>query len=143
MSKVVVFENVTLDGVMQAPGRPDEDRRGGFQHGGWADVQTRTPDADPVLASVVAESMANTGALLLGQRTYQDFYSFWPHQADNPFTEVLDNTLKYVASTTLTEPLPGRTPSCWRATPPRPWPGSGSSRARTWWCWAAACWCSR
>jgi dihydrofolate reductase len=108
VSKVVVFENLTLDGVMQAPGRPDEDRRGGFAHGGWADVQVRTPDADPVLASIVGESMANTGALLLGQRTYQDFYGYWPKQTDNPFTQVLDNTQKYVASTTLTEPLPWR-----------------------------------
>jgi dihydrofolate reductase len=106
MSKVVVFENLTLDGVMQAPGRPDEDPRGGFAHGGWADVQVRTPEADPVLAGVAAASMANTGALLLGQRTYQDFYGYWPTQPDNPFTQVLNTTHKYVASTTLTEPLP-------------------------------------
>jgi dihydrofolate reductase len=105
VSKVVVFENLTLDGVMQAPGRPDEDPRGGFQHGGWADLQARNPDADPVLASVAGESMANTGALLLGRRTYQDFYGYWPHQTDNPFTEVLNATQKYVASTTLEEPL--------------------------------------
>jgi dihydrofolate reductase len=105
VSKVVVFENLTLDGVMQAPGRPDEDPRGGFTHGGWANVQTRTPDADPVLASVTGESMANTGALLLGRRTYQDFYGYWPKQTDNPFTEVLNTTQKYVASTTLAEPL--------------------------------------
>jgi dihydrofolate reductase len=98
--KVVVFENLTLDGVMQAPGRPDEDPRGGFAHGGWAQ-----PYADPVLASVAGESMANTGALLLGQRTYQDFYGYWPKQTDNPFTEVLNTTHKYVASTTLEEPL--------------------------------------
>jgi dihydrofolate reductase len=108
VSMVVVFMNLTLDGVMQAPGRPDEDRRGGFTHGGWANVQVRTPDADPVLASVVGESMANTGTLLLGRRTYQDFYAYWPHQTDNPFTAVLDNTQKYVASTTLEEPLPWR-----------------------------------
>jgi dihydrofolate reductase len=108
MSNVVVFENVTLDGVMQAPGRPDEDPRGGFAHGGWADLQVRNPQADPVLGSVVAASMANTGALLLGQRTYQDFYGYWPNQTDNPFTEMLDNTQKYVASTTLKEPLPWR-----------------------------------
>jgi len=98
--KIVVFENLTLDGVMQAPGRPDEDPRGGFAHGGWAQ-----PYADPVLASVAGESMANTGALLLGQRTYQDFYGYWPKQTDNPFTEVLNTTHKYVASTTLEEPL--------------------------------------
>ena len=101
MSKVVAFTSVTLDGVMQAPGRPDEDRRGGFEHGGWAQ-----PYNDPVMASVAAEGMTHAGPLLFGRRTYEDFFSFWPHQTDNPFTEVLDNTLKYVASTTLKEPLP-------------------------------------
>ncbi len=97
MSKVVVFTNLTLDGVMQAPGRPDEDRRGGFEHGGWA-----TPYATMEAAE---ESMANTGALLLGRRTYEDFYTVWPNRTDNPFTAVLNNTQKYVASTTLSEPL--------------------------------------
>ena len=101
MSKVVVFTSVTLDGVMQAPGRPDEDTRDGFTHGGWA-----VPYNDQVMAEVAAEGMADTGPLLLGRRTYEDFYGFWPHQQDNPFTEVLNNTLKYVASTTLAEPLP-------------------------------------
>jgi dihydrofolate reductase len=103
MSDVIVFTSLTLDGVMQAPGRPDEDRRGGFAHGGWAQ-----PYNDPVMASVAAEGMANSGPLLLGRRTYEDFYSFWPHQTDNPFSEVLDNAQKYVASTTLAEPLPWR-----------------------------------
>jgi dihydrofolate reductase len=101
MSNIVVNTNLTLDGVMQAPGRPDEDRRDGFEHGGWG-----LPYGDSVMGQVAAESMANTGAILLGQRTYLDFYSFWPHQADNPFTEVLNKTQKYVASTTLAEPLP-------------------------------------
>jgi len=100
MSRVVVFMNLTLDGVMQAPGRPDEDVRGGFAHGGWA-----TPYADPAMGKVVAESMATTGALLFGRRTYEDFYAIWPHRKNNPFTEVLNNTRKYVASTTLEEPL--------------------------------------
>jgi dihydrofolate reductase len=103
MSDVTMFTSLTLDGVMQAPGRPDEDRRDGFAHGGWAQ-----PYNDPVMASVAAEGMANSGSLLLGRRTYEDFYSFWPHQTDNPFTEVLDNARKYVASTTLAEPLPWR-----------------------------------
>ena len=103
MSKVVAFTSVTLDGVMQAPGRPDEDRRGGFTHGGWA-----LPYNDEVLGQVMAKGMADSGPLLLGRRTYEDFYGFWPRQTDNPFTEVLDNTLKYVASATLAEPLPWR-----------------------------------
>ena len=101
MSKVVAFTSLTLDGVMQAPGRPDEDRRGGFEYGGWA-----TPYADSVLGSVAGESMAYTGALLFGRRTYEDFYGVWPSRTDNPFTAVLNNTQKYVASTTLEEPLP-------------------------------------
>jgi dihydrofolate reductase len=100
MRKVVVFTSLTLDGVMQAPGRPDEDRRGGFRHGGWA-----TPYADQVLGSVAAASMADTGAVLLGRRTYEDFYAYWPKQTDNPFTEVLNTTQKYVAAPTLEEPL--------------------------------------
>jgi dihydrofolate reductase len=100
MRKVVVFTSLTLDGVMQAPGRPDEDRRGGFDHGGWAQ-----PYNDPVMGKVAGEGMARTGAILLGSRTYQDFHAYWPNQTDNPFTEVLNRTPKYVASTTLTEPL--------------------------------------
>jgi dihydrofolate reductase len=101
MSDIVVFNSVTLDGVMQAPGRPDEDRRGGFKHGGWA-----VPYADPVQGQVAAESMATTRALLFGRRTYEDFYSVWPNRTENPFTEVLNNATKYVASRTLREPLP-------------------------------------
>jgi dihydrofolate reductase len=102
MSKVTVVNNLTLDGVMQAPGRPDEDPRGGFEHGGWA-----VPYNDSVMGKVMGERMAaSTGALLLGRRTYVDFAGFWPNQTDNPFTEVLDNTQKYVASRTLREPLP-------------------------------------
>jgi dihydrofolate reductase len=103
MRKVVVFTSVTLDGVMQAPGRPDEDTRGGFGHGGWA-----LPYNDEVMGKVVAENMAGSGSLVLGRRTYEDLYGFWPEQTGNPFTEVLDNTRKYVASTTLAEPLPWR-----------------------------------
>ena len=101
MGRVVVFNSLTLDGVMQAPGRADEDLRGGFAHGGWA-----LPYADEAMGRAAAESWANTGAILLGRRTYEDFYSVWPKRKDNPYTEVLNNTLKYVASTTLKEPLP-------------------------------------
>jgi dihydrofolate reductase len=102
MRKIVVFMSLTLDGVMQAPGRPDEDRRGGFEHGGWA-----LPYADPEMGKAAGESMATTGGLLFGRRTYEDFYSVWPKRTDNnPFTEVLNNTQKFVASRTLKEPLP-------------------------------------
>jgi dihydrofolate reductase len=101
MRRVVVNNSLTLDGVMQAPGRPDEDLRGGFEHGGWAQ-----PYFDPVVASVAAEGIARGGDLLLGRRTYEDFAAFWPNQTeDNPFTAVLNNFQKYVSSTTLEEPL--------------------------------------
>jgi len=101
MRKITVFNSVSLDGVMQAPGRPDEDRRGGFEHGGWA-----LSYADPVMASVAGEGMARGGAMLFGRRTYEDFYSVWPNRTDNPFTDVLNRSQKYVASRTLAEPLP-------------------------------------
>jgi hypothetical protein len=77
LSKIVVVNSVTLDGVTQAPGRPDEDRRGGFEHGGWA-----LPYNDPVMAQAMGKGMATDGALLFGRRTYEDFASFWPFQAD-------------------------------------------------------------
>jgi dihydrofolate reductase len=101
MGNVVMINHVTLDGVMQAPGRPDEDLRDGFEHGGWA-----VPDNDSVMGRVMGEGMAEGGSMLFGRRTYEDFYGFWPNQKDNPFTEVLNNVQKYVASTTLKEPLP-------------------------------------
>jgi dihydrofolate reductase len=101
MSKIVVTNHLTLDGVMQAPAGPDEDRRGGFEAGGWAATNN-----DEVMDRVMGEGMARGGSLLLGRWTYEAFYAFWPHQTDNPYTEVLNNAQKYVASTTLTEPLP-------------------------------------
>jgi dihydrofolate reductase len=100
MSRVVVVNHLTLDGVMQAPGRPDEDRRGGFEHGGWS-----PPYGDEVMGSFMGARMGKGGALLLGRRTYEDFASFWPHQKDNPYTAVLNDARKYVASRTLSEPL--------------------------------------
>jgi dihydrofolate reductase len=71
MRKIVVSTSLTLDGVMQAPGRPDEDPRGGFAHGGWAQ-----PYNDPVMAKMAGAGMAHTGGLLLGRRTYQDFHAW-------------------------------------------------------------------
>lgn len=101
MGKVVVVNNITLDGVMQAPARPDEDTRGGFTHGGWA-----IPYTDAVMGQMMGERMAQPGSLLLGRRTYMDFYAVWPSRTDNPYTPVLNAAQKYVASTTLDEPLP-------------------------------------
>ncbi len=102
MRKISVFESITLDGVMQAPGRSEEDPRSGFQHGGWA-----APYADQVSASMASQGNAQGGALLFGRRTYLDFYAVWPNRPQpNPFTEILNNTQKYVVSNTLQEPLP-------------------------------------
>ena len=106
MGRLVVVNHVTLDGVMQAPGRPDEDTRGGFAHGGWAAANN-----DEVMAATMGQRMAaggesGRGGLLLGRRTYQDFYAVWPSRSDNPVSEVLNRTAKYVVSRTLSEPLP-------------------------------------
>ncbi len=102
MSRIITNAYVTLDGVMQGPGRPDEDTRGGFTHGGWAG-----PYNDDVMMAEAGKGMADTGALLFGRRTYEDFFNVWPNQEEpNPFTEYLNNVQKYVASTTLSEPLP-------------------------------------
>lgn len=101
MGRVVVVNTVTLDGVMQAPARPDEDTRGGFEHGGWARAYQ-----DGAIAGRMAEMMARArGSLLLGRWTYESFYSVWPKRKNNPFTEQLSRATKYVASETLKEPL--------------------------------------
>ncbi|MEU8798849.1 dihydrofolate reductase family protein [Spirillospora sp. NPDC048819] len=101
MGKLVLVDHLTLDGVMQAPGRADEDVRDGFARGGWA-----VPGNDEVMGSVLGKGMGRGGALLFGRRTYEDFYGFWPHQAGSPFTDVLNRARKYVVSRTLPEPLP-------------------------------------
>jgi dihydrofolate reductase len=101
MCKIVAVTSLSLDGVMQAPGRADEDRRGGFAHGGWA-----VPYNDEVMLSVMGKGMGRGGRLLFGRRTYEDFAGVWPDRTGNPYTDVLNRTQKYVASTTLTEPLP-------------------------------------
>lgn len=90
MNKIVVNEDLTLDGVMQAPGDPDENRRDGFEHGGWA-----LPYFDEVKGELAAEGMAKDGSLLFGRRTYEHFASVWPDQGeDNPFAAVLNSRRK-------------------------------------------------
>ena len=101
MRKLIVNEFLSLDGVMQAPGSADEDRSGGFAHGGW-----QMPYVDDVFGEVAAEGMAETDAYLFGRRTYQIMADYWPSQPDDePFAATLNHTPKYVASTTLSEPL--------------------------------------
>jgi dihydrofolate reductase len=99
--RVIATENITLDGVMQAPARSDEDVRDGFKHGGWG-----IPLGDHISAAAMAKRMSEPGSLLLGRRTYEDLYKVWPKRSDNPYTAVLNNTQKYVASRSLKEPLP-------------------------------------
>jgi len=101
MRRIVATVSLTLDGVMQAPGRPDEDRCGGFEHGGWAVAYN-----DSVMMDAMGKGMAEAGPLLFGRRTYQDFFAAWAGRTDNPFSAVLDGSRKYVASRTLREPLP-------------------------------------
>lgn len=101
MRKIIVSEFVTLDGVMQAPGNPDEDRREGFEHGGW-----QMPYFDEVAGSAISQAMAESGGFLLGRRTYDIFAAFWPSQPpEDPFAATLNSLPKYVVSTTLKEPL--------------------------------------
>ena len=101
MRKVIVSEFLTLDGVMQAPGLPDEDRSGGFEHGGW-----QLPLMDEEAGAVVMEGLNSTGGLLLGRVTYEIFAGYWPNApADDPLAKTLNEMPKHVVSTTLQEPL--------------------------------------
>jgi dihydrofolate reductase len=98
MGKVVVGTFVTVDGVMQAPGGPEEDREGGFEHGGWL-----VPHFDEALGKLMDELTSRADALLLGRKTYEIFAASWPHApADDPVGAKLNSVPKYVASRTLT-----------------------------------------
>jgi dihydrofolate reductase len=101
--KIVVINNVTLDGVMQAPGRVDEDTRGGFAHGGWASQNIGEPD--PEIGAAMGERMAQSDGLLLGRRTYEDLLSTW-NSRGGMFKDALNAAQKYVVSQTLNDPLP-------------------------------------
>lgn len=97
MRKLIVIEFVTLDGVMQGLGSPDEDRDGGFEHGGWA-----APYMDEVQQAAALEGLQTTSAYLFGRRTYEKMLGFWPEQPDsNPMAAHLNATPKYVATRTL------------------------------------------
>lgn len=106
MGRIVVMNHVTLDGVMQGPGRPDEDTRGGFAQGGWGRRSTEPGDA---AGTAMGDRMTAGGGLagwLFGRWTYEQLLTHWNRQPDNPFVSALNSTPKYVVSTTLTEPLP-------------------------------------
>ena len=97
MLKVIEF--MSLDGVVQAPGDPDEDREGGFEHGGW-----QRPYFDEIFVQQAGPGMSTTHAQLFGRRTFEKMAAFWPTQGDDdPFAKHLNHVQKYVASRTLTE----------------------------------------
>jgi dihydrofolate reductase len=101
--KIVVINNVTLDGVMQAPGRVDEDTREGFAHGGWASANRDAPD--PEIGAAIGARMSQGDGLLLGRRTYEDLLTTW-NARGGMFKDALNAAQKYVVSQTLTDPLP-------------------------------------
>ena len=96
MRELIVNTFVTLDGVMQAPGGPEEDPSGGFEHGGWT-----VGYWDDELGEAKGETMPPPFDLLLGRKTYEIFAAHWPHHPDDPGAEELNSATKYVASTTL------------------------------------------
>jgi dihydrofolate reductase len=104
MRKVVVNEFLSLDGVAQAPGGADEDTSGGFAHGGW---HMRYME-DELAQRWALESIVDAGGFLLGRRTYEIFAAYWPNASEEEqvIAEPLNTKPKYVASTTLSEPLP-------------------------------------
>jgi dihydrofolate reductase len=92
MGRIIVMNQVTLDGVMQAPGRPDEDTRDGFAHGGWAVARS-----DEAMVAKMGQRMGGDRAFLFGRRTYEDLLASWNAQG-GPFKEALNDAHKYVAS---------------------------------------------
>ena len=97
--RVVISDFISLDGVSQAPGGPEEDTDGGFAHGGWS-----MPYFDPeVMGAAVGETMATTTALLFGRRTWQVMARAWPERAGDPFADRMNEITKYVVSGTLSQ----------------------------------------
>jgi len=96
--RIVVIEFISLDGVVQAPGGPDEDTDGGFAHGGWSH-----PFFDPVVGGAFADAMTKAEALLFGRRTWQTMAAAWPDRAGDPFADQMNAIRKYVVSATLND----------------------------------------
>src|SRR4051812_31065497 len=97
--RIVISEFISLDGVVQAPGGPDEDTDGGFRHGGWS-----MPFFDPeVMGPIITETSQRADALLYGRRTWQVMAGAWPARAGDPFADWINAVDKYVVSDTLSE----------------------------------------
>ena len=97
--RIVISEFISLDGVVQAPGGPEEDTDGGFAHGGWSH-----PFFDPeVMGGAFGDALATTEALLFGRRTWQSMAAAWPERAGDPFADRMNAIPKYVVSATLGE----------------------------------------
>ena len=95
--RIVITEFISLDGVVQAPGGPEEDTEGGFAHGGWSH-----PFFDPEVAGgAFADALTNAEALLFGRRTWQTMAAAWPERAGDPFADQMNAIPKYVVSSTL------------------------------------------
>ena len=102
MRRVIADEWMSLDGVVQAPGAPDEDRSGGFEHGGW-----HLPYFDELSQTWVVDYLNEAGAFLFGRRTYENLAAYWPNasEEERAIADPLNSKPKHVASTTLSEPL--------------------------------------
>ncbi|MGH8019227.1 MAG: dihydrofolate reductase family protein [Opitutaceae bacterium] len=96
MRKIIAITQVTLDGIMQAPGGPEEDPRGGFTHGGWV-----APFFDETLEEALGKIMSGEFDLLLGRRTYEIFAAYWPYAGDNPIANAFNKATKYVVTNSL------------------------------------------
>ena len=96
--RVVVYEFMSLDGVVQAPGGPDEDTDGGFAHGGWSHPYFD----EAVMGPFIGDGMTTTAALLFGRRTWQAMAAAWPDRAGDEYADQMNAIKKYVVSTTLT-----------------------------------------
>ena len=124
MGELVVNMFTSLDGVLQGPGAPEEDREGGFEYGGW-----QAPYLDEESGKVITDHIAGLEALLLGRKTYEIFAAYWPQQpAENPIAARLNGAPKYVASRTL-DTVGWTNSKLIRATWPRRWSSSRGSSA--------------
>ena len=94
--KIIALTHVTLDGVMQAPGGPEEDPRNGFTHGGWS-----MAFGDDASGQVINKIVAGEFGLLLGRRTYEIFAAYWPNHGDNPIGKAFNKATKYVVTRSL------------------------------------------